>query len=87
MDPWTLILVTWTILKLHKNGSEILDGFTKVRGTSANTDPCLTMTCILDLQDNFFKSGDVKDLKPMKLLDVAQKVKLDISLADLHQKL
>jgi hypothetical protein len=37
------------ILKLHKNGSEILDGFTKVRGTSANTDPCLTMTCILDL--------------------------------------
>ena len=38
-----------------------------------------TMTCILDLQDNFFKSGDVKDLKPMKLLDVAQKVKLDIS--------
>ena len=30
------------------------------------------------LQDSF-KSGDVKDLKPMKLLDVAQKVKLDIS--------
>jgi len=38
-----------------------------------------TMTCILELQDNFFKSGDVKDLKPMKLLDVAQKVNLDIS--------
>ena len=38
-----------------------------------------TMTCILKLQDSFFKSGDVKDLKPMKLLDVAQKVKLDIS--------
>ena len=38
-----------------------------------------TMSCILDLQDNFFKSGDVKDLKPMKLLDVAQKVRLDIS--------
>jgi hypothetical protein len=37
------------ILKLHKNGSEILDGFTKLRGTSANTDPCITMTCILDL--------------------------------------
>ena len=38
-----------------------------------------TMSCILDLQDSFFKSGDIKDLKPMKLLDVAQKVKLDIS--------
>ena len=38
-----------------------------------------TMTCILELQDSFFKSGDMKDLKPMKLLDVAQKVKLDIS--------
>tara|TARA_E500000318_G_scaffold106711_1_gene115019 strand:- start:38 stop:592 length:555 start_codon:yes stop_codon:yes gene_type:complete len=37
------------ILKLHKNGSEILDGFTKLRGTSANIDPCITMTCILDL--------------------------------------
>jgi hypothetical protein len=37
------------ILKLHKNGSETLDGFTKLRGTSANTDPCITMTCILDL--------------------------------------
>ena len=38
-----------------------------------------TMTCIIELQDSFFKSGDIKDLKPMKLLDVAQKVKLDIS--------
>lgn len=38
-----------------------------------------TMNCILKLQELFFKSGDVKDLKPMKLLDVAQKVKLDIS--------
>ena len=38
-----------------------------------------TMSCILELQDSFFKSGDIKDLKPMKLLDVAQKVKLDIS--------
>lgn len=38
-----------------------------------------TMNCILQLQETFFKSGDVKDLKPMKLLDVAQKVKLDIS--------
>ena len=38
-----------------------------------------TMTCILELQNVFFKSGDMKDLKPMKLLDVAQKVKLDIS--------
>ena len=38
-----------------------------------------TMSCIFELQDGFFKSGDIKDLKPMKLLDVAQKVKLDIS--------
>lgn len=38
-----------------------------------------TMNCILGLQAAFFQSGDFKDLKPMKLLDVAQKVKLDIS--------
>lgn len=38
-----------------------------------------TMNCILALQSVYFQSGDDKDLKPMKLLDVAQKVKLDIS--------
>jgi RNA polymerase sigma-54 factor len=38
-----------------------------------------TMNCIMELQTAFFKSGDVKDLKPMKLMDVAQKVKLNIS--------
>ena len=38
-----------------------------------------TMNCILKLQKTFFKSGDIKDLIPMKLLDVAQKIKLNIS--------
>lgn len=38
-----------------------------------------SMNCILDLQSAFFQSGDFRDLKPMKLLDVAQKVRLDIS--------
>ncbi|MBC8464662.1 MAG: RNA polymerase factor sigma-54 [Bacteroidetes bacterium] len=38
-----------------------------------------TMNCIMELQSDFFKSGDIKDLKPMKLMDVAQKVKRDIS--------
>jgi len=37
------------ILKLHKNGSEILDGYTRLRGTSANVNLSITMTCILDL--------------------------------------
>jgi len=38
-----------------------------------------TMNCILELQEAFFKSGDLKELKPMKLMDIAQKIKLDIS--------
>jgi RNA polymerase sigma-54 factor len=38
-----------------------------------------TMQCILNLQEEYFKSGDEKLLKPMKLMDVAQKVHLDIS--------
>ena len=38
-----------------------------------------TMNCILELQETFFKSGDLKELKPMKLMDIAQKIKLDIS--------
>ena len=38
-----------------------------------------TMNCILELQEVFFKSGDLKELKPMKLMDIAQKIKLDIS--------
>jgi RNA polymerase sigma-54 factor len=38
-----------------------------------------TMNCILEIQSDFFKSGDEKFLKPMKLLDVAQKINMDIS--------
>ena len=38
-----------------------------------------TMNCILEIQSDFFKTGDEKFLKPMKLLDVAQKIKMDIS--------
>lgn len=38
-----------------------------------------TMNCILEIQSQFFKSGDEKHLQPMKLLDVAQKIKMDIS--------
>jgi len=38
-----------------------------------------TMNCILEIQSAFFKTGDEKFLKPMKLLDVAQKIKMDIS--------
>ena len=38
-----------------------------------------TMNCILAIQSDFFKTGDEKFLKPMKLLDVAQKIKMDIS--------
>jgi RNA polymerase sigma-54 factor len=38
-----------------------------------------TMNCILKLQSEFFKSGNEKFLKPMKLLDVAQKINMDIS--------
>ena len=38
-----------------------------------------TMNCILSLQSEYFKTGDEKLLKPMKLFDIAQKVNLDIS--------
>jgi RNA polymerase sigma-54 factor len=38
-----------------------------------------TMNCILEIQSEFFKTGEEKFLKPMKLLDVAQKIKMDIS--------
>ena len=38
-----------------------------------------TMNCILEIQSQFFKSGDEKHLQPMKLLDVSQKIKMDIS--------
>ena len=38
-----------------------------------------TMNCILSLQSEYFKTGDEKLLKPMKLFDIAQKVSLDIS--------
>ena len=38
-----------------------------------------TMNCILEIQSDFFKSGDERYLKPMKLLDVAQKINMDIS--------
>tara|TARA_B100000768_G_scaffold22284_1_gene19841 strand:- start:2503 stop:3846 length:1344 start_codon:yes stop_codon:yes gene_type:complete len=38
-----------------------------------------TMNCILDIQSDFFKTGDENFLKPMKLMDVAQKIKMDIS--------
>ena len=34
------------------------------------------MNCILELQEAFFKSGDLKELKPMKLMDIAQKLSL-----------
>ena len=37
------------------------------------------MNCILEIQSQFFKSGDEKHLQPMKLLDVSQKIKMDIS--------
>lgn len=37
------------ILKFHKNGSEILDGYTRLRGTNANVNLSITMTSILDL--------------------------------------
>ena len=38
-----------------------------------------TINCIAKLQYDFFISGDFKHLKPMKLLDIAQKIDLDIS--------
>lgn len=38
-----------------------------------------TMYCIMDIQQRYFLSGDEKDIKPMVLKDVAEKVNLDIS--------
>jgi len=38
-----------------------------------------TMNCILNIQQDFFKSGDEKLLKPLKLMDIANKINLDIS--------
>ena len=37
------------------------------------------MNAILELQEEYFISGAEKDLKPMKLADIAEKVKMDIS--------
>ena len=37
------------------------------------------MSAILDFQHNYFISGDEKDLHPMKLMDIAEIVKMDIS--------
>lgn len=38
-----------------------------------------TMNCIVDLQSDFFMTGNEQLLKPMKLLDIAEKIHLDIS--------
>ena len=38
-----------------------------------------TMNCIVELQIDFFKTGNEQLLKPMKLLDIAEKIQLDIS--------
>ena len=38
-----------------------------------------TMNCILKIQEDFFKTGDNKMLKPMKLMDISEKIGLDIS--------
>jgi RNA polymerase sigma-54 factor len=37
------------------------------------------MSVILEFQSDYFISGDEKDLKPMILMDIAQKVNMDIS--------
>ena len=37
------------------------------------------MSAILDFQKEYFISGDEKDLKPMKLMDIAEVVQMDIS--------
>ena len=37
------------------------------------------MNTIVDLQKDYFLSGLEKDLKPMRLADVAEKIQLDIS--------
>tara|TARA_B100000497_G_scaffold127930_1_gene171823 strand:+ start:600 stop:1964 length:1365 start_codon:yes stop_codon:yes gene_type:complete len=38
-----------------------------------------TMNCILSIQEAFFKTGDNKLLKPMKLMDISEKIDLNIS--------
>lgn len=38
-----------------------------------------TMTCIMDIQKEYFLTGDEKNLKPMILKDVAEKINMDIS--------
>ena len=37
------------------------------------------MNCILESRNVFLNPGDLKELKPMKLMDIAQKIKPDIS--------
>ena len=38
-----------------------------------------TMNCIVNIQEEFFKTGDEKLLQPMKLMDISEKIDLDIS--------
>ncbi|MDR0790068.1 MAG: RNA polymerase factor sigma-54 [Bacteroidales bacterium] len=38
-----------------------------------------TMQAIIDFQHNYFIDGDITQLKPMKLLDIAHKIDMDIS--------
>lgn len=38
-----------------------------------------TMNCIVKIQEEYFKSGDERSLKPMKLMDISEKIGLDIS--------
>ena len=38
-----------------------------------------TMNCIVSIQEEFFKTGNEKLLQPMKLLDISEKINLDIS--------
>lgn len=38
-----------------------------------------TMSCIMSIQEEYFLSGDEKNLKPMILKDVAEKIDMDIS--------
>ena len=37
------------------------------------------MNCIVSIQEEFFKTGDEKLLQPMKLMDISEKIDLDIS--------
>ena len=38
-----------------------------------------TMSCIMEIQEDYFLTGDEKNLKPMILKDVAEKIDMDIS--------